>query len=377
VALGQSDGDREQSGQSDVVRFGHPSQPRFRWLTRLALPCVVIAAVVLVIARSGGHRQSAPPPIAIANVGHPILGIRSGWELFGLGQRALVLVQFTSGRITRTALPPQSDGPVSLIVERHQVIVRPLDNAPGYLVPDSLPARPLNGILAHGALLLPGPGSDEVWDLRDAQQISLVGPNGTPLPASLAAMPRRFPSQSAMPDGRGGVLLFDDQGREYDTVPGLLRPVGALPLAVGPRSWLAVSCDQQGGNCRNVVIAANTGAARALPGPAVSLVNWQWPGNPGAVAPDGSVAAVFVEHSDGSAALELVSLASGSVRPIAMQVPPSSSSQTIAWSPDSRWLFVLTAGGRLAAVSPATGRVQRLGLGLTGLSQIAIRPQAG
>jgi hypothetical protein len=107
------------------------------------------------------------------------------------------------------------------------------------------------------------------------------------------------------------------------------------------------------------------------------LANWQWPGNPGAVAPDGSVAAVFVEHSDGSAALELVSLASGSVRPIAVQVPPSSSSQTIAWSPDSRWLFVLTAGGRLAAVSPATGRVQRLGLGLTGLSQIAIRPQAG
>ncbi|MGH3305583.1 MAG: hypothetical protein ACRDOK_28740 [Streptosporangiaceae bacterium] len=137
-----------------------------------------------------------------------------------------------------------------------------------------------------------------------------------------------------------------------------------------------MACDQDGGNCRNVVIAASTGAPRALPGPAISLVNWQWPGDPGAVAPDGSIAALLVEGRDGTASLELVSLASGAVRPVAVSVPPFSSSQTMAWSPDSRCLFVLTAGGRLAAVSPATGRVQELDLGLTGVSQIAIRAAA-
>lgn len=341
---------------------------------------MVVASVVLVIARSGGHHRPspAPPPaVAVTDIGHAILGVKSGWQLLALGQRALVSVQFATGRITRTSLPaPESNGPVSLIVESRCVIVRPLDNVPGYLVPDGQPARPLAGILAHGALLLPGPDPDEVWDIRTEQPISLLGPRGTPLPASLAAMARRFPPQSAMADGRGGVLLFDSAGRQYDTRPDLLRPVDALLLAVGPRTWLAVACDQDGGSCQNVVIAASTGAARAIPGPAVSLVNWQWPGNPGAVAPDGSTAAVFVEGQDGTASLELVRLATGAVRPVAANVPPFSSSQTMAWSPDSRWLFVITAGGRLAAVSPATGRVHELGLGLTALSQVAIRPAA-
>lgn len=379
MTVGRDDSDREQSGQGDVVGFGSPRQPRFRWLSRLALAGVVVASAILAVARSGDHHQpsSPPPPIAVTDIGHAILGVRSGWRLVALGQRTLVSVQFATGRITHTALPPlQSDGPVSLIVESHRVIVRPLDNVPGYLVPDGQPARSLGGILAHGALLLPGPRSDEVWDLRAAQPISLVGPKGTLLPARLAAMSRRFPPQSAMADGRGGVLEFDDTGRQYDTGPGLLRPVGALLLAVGPRTWLAVACDQDGSSCQNVVIAASTGAARALPGPAVSLVNWQWPGQPGAVAPNGSTAALFAEDRNGTAALELVSLATGAVRPVAVSVPPSSSSQTMAWSPDSRWLFVLTAGGRVAAVSPATGRVQELGLGLTGLSQVAIRPAA-
>jgi hypothetical protein len=378
VTSGRDDSHREQSGQADVVAFGSPRQPRFRWLSRLALAGVVAASVILAVARSGGHHQPSPPPaIAVTDIGHAILGVRSGWQLVALGQRALVSVQFATGRITHTALPPlQSDGPVSLIVESHRVIVRPLDNVPGYLVPDGQPARSLGGILANGALLLPGPRPDEVWDLRPAQPISLVGPEGTLLPARLAAMSRRFPPQSAMADGRGGVLLFDDTGRQYDTGPGLLRPVGPLLLAVGPRAWLAVACNQDGSSCQNVVIAAGTGAARALPGAAVSLVSWQWPGHPGAVAPNGSTAALFDEGRDGTAALELVNLATGAVRPVAVNVLPSSSSQTMAWSPDSRWLFVLTAGGRLAAVSPATGRVQELGLGLTGLIQVAIRPAA-
>lgn len=338
------------------------------------LACLVAAAVVIVVVRSGSHRPPPPPAVTVTDVGHQILGVRSGWELVGLDRSGLVAIQFASGQVTRTRLPPpEGNGLVSLIVEPHQVIVRPLDNVPGYLVPDGQPARLLTGTLAQGGLLLPGPGRDEVWDVREGHPISLLGPKGTSLPTRLAAMPRQFPPQSGMADGRGGVLLFDDTGQQYDTGPRLLRPVGALLLAVGPRNWLAVSCDQHGRDCRNVVVAASTGVLRALPGPALPVINWPWPDQPGAVAPDGSAAAVFVAGQDGNVRLELVNLATGAVTPVAAEVPPSSSSQTVAWSPDSRWLFVLTTGGRLAAVSP-TGRVHAVGLGLSGLSQIVTRP---
>jgi hypothetical protein len=45
----------------------------------------------------------------------------------------------------------------------------------------------------------------------------------------------------------------------------------------------------------------------------------------------------------------------------------------LAWSPDSQWLFVITAHGGLAAVNARTQRVQGLGAQLPWLSQIAIR----
>jgi hypothetical protein len=58
-------------------------------------------------------------------------------------------------------------------------------------------------------------------------------------------------------------------------------------------------------------------------------------------------------------------------------IEPGASSQTLAWSPDSRWLFVITASGTLAAVNAHTGQVEELGLGLSGLSQIVIRSASG
>ncbi len=383
MALDRDNGDRDQFGPVDVVGFGGPSHPGWRWLSRLALACVVVAAVVLVVARSVPHHRSAPaqrpqpPAVAVTSVGHAILGVRAGWELFALQQRALVSVQFASGRITRTTLPPpEGDGIVSLITDPAAVLIRPLDNVPGYLVPDGQPARQLTGFLARGALLLPGPRPAEVWDIAATGPISLVGPNGRQQVAHLTATASRFPAQSAMADGRGNVLILDDSGQLYDAGPGLLRPVGALVVAVGPRNWLGQSC-AQGLGCHNVVMNAATGASRLLPGPPVAVINLPWPEQAGAVSPDGSTAAVIAQRPDGAAVLDLVNLGSGAVTPVAVPVTAAASSQTIAWSPDSRWLFVVTARGTLAAVAVRTGQVRDLQLGLSGLTQVVIRPSLG
>ena len=72
--------------------------------------------------------------------------------------------------------------------------------------------------------------------------------------------------------------------------------------------------------------------------------------------------------------LELVSLTSGDVERVAVPVARANPSQSLAWSPDSRWLFVVTASGSLAAVDVRTGLPRDLNLPLSGLSQIAIRP---
>ena len=69
----------------------------------------------------------------------------------------------------------------------HQAIIRPLDNVPGYVVPDGRPARPLTGMLARGDLLLPGPSPAEEWavsgQLLAVNQVSHRAESlGVPLP---------------------------------------------------------------------------------------------------------------------------------------------------------------------------------------------------
>lgn len=373
--MGTSTGgsDRQPGGYEEIVQFGRPRRRR-AGLGSLPLALLAAIAVVAVVRHSGGQpHRPPPPPVAVTNVGHRILGVRAGWALFGLDSSGVVAVQFSRGQITRTALPLESGSPVSLIVNSDKVIVRPLDNVPGYVVPDGQPAQLLTGVLSHGALLLPGPVADEEWDIRGQQSISLVGARGQVLRTGLAGLPGRFTLLASTADGSGNVLLSGNNGQQYDMGSGVLRPVGALLVAVGPRDWLGLSCDQQR-NCQKVVITAATGARRLLPGPAFSATtNWPWLSPAGVTAPDGSTAALLVSSTFGATALDLVNLTSGAVTAVQASVVPHAGSQTLAWSPDSRWLFVITATGQLAAVNPRTGHVQDLGLGLSGLRKIAIR----
>lgn len=229
----------------------------------------------------------------------------------------------------------------------------------------------LTGILARGDWLLPGPNPTEEWVVSGTgSTLPLLGRNGRATGVHVT-LPPHWAEQSAMADGRGELLLFDDHGQQFDAGPGGLRRVGALLVAIGPTRWLALACHN--GHCRNVVIDIATGARRFLPGPPVNIVTWPWPWEPGVVAPDGSTAAVIETAGNGHAQLDLINLSSGAHMVISVSVTPAISSQMLAWSPDSRWLFVADASGNLRAVNARTRQIQSLGVRLPPISQLAVR----
>lgn len=296
------------------MEFGTASRRHGGWLPRLLLAGIIVAALVFVVYHPGKHTRnnSATLPPAITRVGHRILGISASYELLGLASNDVVFIQFARGQITRTAFPPAlRDAPVSLVVTPREVIIRPLDNVPGYVVPEGQRSRSLTGRLARGGQLLPGPAPVEEWNVGDTQQITLIGPTGTATRQYSATVSRPYPVQSAPP--RGGH----------------------------------------------------------------NVVTWQWPAAAGVVSPDGARAAAIVANGAQVAALDLVDLSTGRTTTIPVPVNMPSDNQTLAWSPDGRWLFVLAGNGQLVAVRASDASVHSLGVWLPALSQIAIRSAAG
>jgi hypothetical protein len=173
-------------------------------------------------------------------------------------------------------------------------------------------------------------------------------------------------------DGRGGVLVLDytpSSSTYNDVRPGGFQPIAGMVTAVGPTRWLILDC-HAGHRCSNAVVDPATGARHTLPGPSAELVP---NATPGVIAPDGSAAAILAVSGD-RLTLHLLNLVSGSDQQI--PVTPngeSAADQVLAWSPDSRWLFVVTAQGKLAAVDARTGHVESLGVSLPRLSLIAVR----
>jgi hypothetical protein len=299
------------------------------------------------------------------------LSLRGNWELFGYGPGWVVRIQFASGRITRTVVPPVlSSGPVTFLVGPHQVIIRPLDFVPGYLVPDGRPARLLPSALGSGGTVIPGPQPGTAWVQAGFQVTSmpLVRMDGTTTGVSLRLPPGG--PWLAIPDGRGYVLAgAGGPGGLYDVRPGAVRRIAGTLAAVGPTRWLTVDCTA-GHRCSNVVVDQAGGAPRILPGPSAEPE----PGSPpGVIAPDGSAAAVMRVRGN-QVTLHLLNLVSGADRQISVSLDQGSAAdQTLAWSPDSRWLFVVAANGELAAVNARTGQVEGLGVELPPIGQIAVR----
>jgi hypothetical protein len=378
-----------------------PRQPWPRWFV-LAVAAVLVLAVVTALNRERGARQAAretvrptasvavptasvsstptatgtfaatvPPSAAVSvtRLGHPLLGTTAGWELLGRGVRVLVRIQLATGQITRTTIPDLLSGaPVYLLAGSDRVVIRPLDNVPGYLVVDGKPARQLSPLLNQGPVL-PGPAPNQMWvqPTDDHEPVmALVTAEGTRL-APFIRIPEGSSAFDATPDG-AGYLLFSGIGGVYDARPDGLRRIstGAL-LAVGPTGWLVVECDEQY-RCQTVLIGRVDGSRRVVNAGTVSR------NRTGVISPDGSTAAMLTSGPTGVGGLDLLDLGSGRHRTVQVSISQESLDAGLSFSPDSSLLFTVTAAGNLAVINRRTGAVGSLGAPLPVLSQVVLRP---
>jgi hypothetical protein len=316
-------------------------------------------------ASTSGVRTPTPPDSRlpkITTLGRPLLGVTSGWELFARGPRVVARIQLAAGVITRTAVPPlDSSGAVSFVVGRDRAVVRPLDFVAGYVVADGQPARILVTASMRAGPVLAGPDAQHVWVRSpDDTGMVLAGLDGRLTGTTLSVDPG-----TASSDG-DGYVLFDDAGGVYDArAAGVRRVTTGKLLAVGPRNWLALECDDRH-VCATFVIDRASGTRHALgrkDDPNMTR---------GVISPDGVTAALVRQESFDGPTLHLLDLVSGQDRRLDFGLDAAPDEQALLWSPDSRWLFAIGADGRLAAVDHS-GRIHRLDLALPPLTQLASR----
>ena len=372
---------------------------RLRRRPRLVLHVVVAVAVavaVIAVVRSGGSpagspttppraagsRSSAPGPsstassgvvststVSVTILGHPLLGVRAGWELFGRGPGVVVRMQFARGRITRTFHPALlSGGPVTFVTDAEGALIRPVDSVPGYLIPDGEPAREAPGALGAGGPVFPGPDPRHLWVSSSTSDdlMVLVGMDGRRTGPSIAAPPQSSPINAsflAIPD-QTGYLLFPGIGGVYDVRPsGTSRVTAGTVLAVGPTRWLAAECNSHA-RCLPVVIDRSTGVRYPLNTrvPLSTRLNGAVPSTVGVISPDGATVAVLLGSPQ--ARIEIIDLVTGASHALPLRIDLSEVDmgwawESMVWSPDSRWLFV-AANGDLYAVNQRTGQITNL-----------------
>lgn len=308
------------------------------------------------------------PVVSVTRVGHPLLGATSGWELFGRGDGFLLRIQLAAGRITRTTIPSmQESGSMFVLADPDQVIIRPLEGAPGYLVPDGKPARDIGQLLRLYGPVFPGPAPDQVWISSDDQrEMVLTNSAGARLPASIP-IPQGSTAFDATSDG-AGYLLFSSVGGVYEARPAGLRRIttGAL-LAVGPTAWLVDECDERY-RCQMVLIGRMDGSRRIVD---AGLTTFD---RRGVISPDGSTAALLTTDPDGRSGLYLLDLASGKRRVVAISIKQEAFTGGVSFSPDSAWLFAVAENGSLAVINRRSGAVGTLGTPLPVLDQVVLRP---
>ncbi len=390
----------EPDAPGEVLEFGRVRSAGGRRRSGALLACLVLATVLVVVIRLPGHQRRTGdraaariPPVRVTSAGHRLLGVRAGWQLFVRGPDELVRIQLAQGRITRTYVPPleTSSPAIAFVIGAHETVVRPADVVPGYVVPDGGQARLLTGPLAGGGPLIPGPagtgGALAAWvttGTPTSPRLSLVALNGHRNGPVIRFPPGgpQLPA-TAVSDGRGDVLVTTGSFAVYDAGPGWDRAVPGNVIAVGPASWLTVGCDRRNRHCHDEVIDAATGTRRMLPGAAMAgPYYFAWPPD-GVIAPDGSTAAVPEEGRGQATTLHLINLRTGSTRDLGVRLGlpgtslpfgTSPSEDSMAWSPDSRWLFAATVTGKLVVIDTRSDQIQSLPVQLPPVQQVAIRP---
>lgn len=317
------------------------------------------------------RRATGSPRVVTRDVRKELAGMAGSWVLFARSGQSVAQIDFATQRLTLTKLPAlDSSGPVAFLATSAGVIVRAMDVVTGYLVPDHAPVRELTGALAGGGPVVPGPDPEHVWvqtgHVNDGS-IQLVV-----LAGRAVGRPIRVPANGLdwiRPDG-GGYPLVTTSGGIFDARPdGLHRITTGTVEAVGATGWLVVECDARN-RCSRVVVDRDTGGRRRLPGRVTHVSPFA-----GLIAPDGTVA-VLGGVEPNVPRVGLLDLATGAVQMV--DVSPIGRTglepDTVAWSPDSRWVYLIGEPDRIVAIDVPSRTVHTLELGLSALSQLALRP---
>jgi hypothetical protein len=365
----------EQSSQASA---SNTPQVSASTSSRAATPAITAPPSVQTLPTPNGNgggtsdgSVSPTQPTSVLNVGHPLLDVPAGWELFARGDDEVLRIQLALGRITTTAVPGlTSTGPVSFVVGPHDAIVVPLDAVPAYVIPDGQPSTQLSKPVNIGGPALPGPDPNHFWLPTEDGEMSLLGFNGT---KSSATIPVPSNVGLVQSDDAGGVLFYGTGG-VYDARPdGVRRITTGTLVAAGPTRWLTIECDTAY-NCAPTVINRTTGARRTLHVVGSTIDISQQPED-SAISPDGNTVAIIEDNDDSTASLFLLNLSSGAVitTGVAIDMEQGYQSNTFVWSPDSSSVFVADGKGHLLAVDRSTGKSITLTVDGVGMSQVAFR----
>ena len=303
-------------------------------------------------------------------VGHPLLGVTGGWNLFGLGPGVMVRIEMARGRVETTPVPSLGSGaPLSFVAGSDRVLIRPIDAVAGYVIPDGAPAEQAKGALASGGFVFRGPDPAHVWVQAGTETkpvMSLVGLDGSSSGTPSIPIPPDMSPFGVQTDGSGSLIFQGTSGSYAASGATLRRITTGRVVAAWPDGWLVGECDDQH-RCSTEVIDRRTGTRRTLGpdlGPNALL---------GVASADGRFAAVLVSQGE-SASPMVIDLRSGARRLVPVALSQTYGDGSLVWSPDGRWLLVVASDHTIKAVEASTWRVTSLGVTLPPVDQLAVRP---
>lgn len=285
--------------------------------------------------------------------------------VYALTSDSVLRLDSRAGRITRTAgLTDSSEGgSVSFLAGPDRVIVRSMDDNPGFVVVDGQPARPLTGLLAEGDFLLPGPRG-RLWVIGQTSN-GVSTARLTDLAGRRVFSTVRFRGEGSFePDGKGGLLYNGVSGIYRGSDRGLRRVTTGQVVAAGAGHLLMLECDARY-VCSTYLQAHGSNTRRRIGSASGDQLG------SGRLSADGRYAAVAPWNAYAGPALRVTDLRSGRVlASLPLDVPyPVYSSMT--WLPDGRLLGITE--GRLFLFDPRTRKSVRSDLDLPPVTQVVLR----
>lgn len=375
---------------TESVQFGSSGGPGTRWwILAVGLLLAAVVAVLVIPHGTAPDASSRRSPAAssasdgstasdagavqgpaaepnLSRIEVSWLHAKSDWTLFIRTDESVLAVRPRADRLRITAVPAlQSSGPVSFVVRRGEVLIRPLDNVAAYVIPDGQPAR--RSGLPMGGLVYPGPLPDQLWIPDGDRKFDLVRLDGS-RSGSTITIPHTVDDPLPRPDGSGHLLFIGAGGIYRADAEGIHRLSAGQVIATGPNRIVMVECHSRV-LCHPSVYDQRTGAKRVVPTvlpPIAAIAD-------GVISPDGHWMA-FASGTD-QPLVRLVDLRTGHQQVVSARIDGSvSGDQAIAWSPDSRWIFIAGLNGTVTAANASTGAERTLHLGLEEVQQVAVRP---